>query len=97
MSIECQNTAIMTYLKTKGVLYHAKILELREVIEGWLAYIPNRFPHYTRHTVRHSDEIVLQISKLLFKDEDPQQAVLPLTAVEAYLLIPQRTYMMLEW
>ena len=87
MSIEPQDTAIMIYLKSKGLVYHAKILELREVIEGWLAYIPSTFPHYTRHTVRHSDEIVRQISKLLFKDEDPSQTVLQLTAVEAYLLI----------
>ena len=77
----------MSYLKEKGVVYHAKVLELREVIENWLAYIPNTFPHYTRHTVRHSDEIVRQISKLLFKDDDPDQSVLPLTAVEAYLVI----------
>ena len=68
-------------------MYHAKVLELREVIEDWLAYIPNTFPHYTRHTVRHSDEIVRQLSKLLFQDEDANQPVLPLTAVEAYLVI----------
>ncbi len=87
MSIEPQDTALMIYLKTKSLVYHAKVLELREAIEGWLAYIPNTFPHYTRHTVRHSDEIVRQISKLLFKDEDPSKSVLPLTAVEAYLII----------
>lgn len=87
MGTECQNTEIMVYLKTKGIVYHAKILELRDVIEGWLAYIPNTFPHYTRHTVRHSDEIVRQVSKLLFRDGDPEQPVLPLTPVEAYLLI----------
>lgn len=87
MTIELQDTAIMIYLKSKGLMYHGKVLELREVIEGWLAYIPNTFPHYTRHTVRHSDEIVRQISKLLFRDEDPSQTVLPLTAVEAYLVI----------
>jgi molecular chaperone HtpG len=86
MSIEIQETALMTYVK-KSVGYHAKILELREAIEGWLAYIPNTFPHYTRHTVRHSDEIVRQISKLLFVDEDPARPVLPLTGVEAYLLM----------
>ena len=87
MSIEPQDTALMIYLKSKGLVYHAKVLELREAIEGWLAYIPNTFPHYTRHTVRHSDEIIRQVSKLLFTDDDPSQPVLPLTAVEAYLII----------
>jgi molecular chaperone HtpG len=87
MSTEIKDTALMAYLKRKGLGYHAKVLELREVIEGWLEYIPATFPHYTRHTVRHSDEIVRQISKLLFKEGDPEQPVLPLTAVEAYLLV----------
>lgn len=87
MTIEISDTALMTYLHQKGSVYHGKVLELREAVEGWLAYIPNTFPHYTRHTVRHSDEIVLQLSKLLFKDEDPSQIVLPLTAVEAYCLL----------
>jgi molecular chaperone HtpG len=86
MSIEFQSTTLMTYLKIKGLVYYAKVLELRDAVEGWLAYIPTTFPHYTRHTVGHSDEIVRQISRLLFKDEDPKQNVLPLTAVEAYLL-----------
>jgi hypothetical protein len=87
MSINPQDTALMAYLKVKGITYHAKVLELREVIEGWLSYIPNTFPHYTRHTIRHSDEIVHQMSKLLFRDEDIDEVVLPLTAVEAYLII----------
>ena len=46
MSIECQETAIMIYLRSKGGVYHAKILELREVIEGWLAY------HTRFHTIQ---------------------------------------------
>ena len=46
------------------------------------------FPHYTRHTIEHSEEIILQISKLLFRDEDDGQPVLPaLSGVEAYILI----------
>lgn len=43
MSIDCQDTAIMTYLRSKGVVYHANP-GLREVVEGWLAYIPSTFP-----------------------------------------------------
>lgn len=86
MSVEVSKTALMIYLGSKGSTYHGKVLELREAVENWLAYIPSTFPHYTRHTVGHSDEIILQLSKLLFKDEDPTQIVIPLTAVEAYCL-----------
>ncbi len=87
MSFDPQATALMLYLRNKSVVYHGKTLELREVIEGWLSYIPNTFPHYTRHTIRHSDEIIRQISKLLFQDEDPNQPVLGLTAIEVYVLV----------
>jgi hypothetical protein len=75
-----EDTALMVYLRAKGAVYYAKTLELRDVVENWLSYIPHAFPHYTRHTVRHSDEIVRQISKVLFKDDDPEQISLPLTA-----------------
>lgn len=87
MGIGPENTSLMIYLRTKDRLYEAKAMELRDVIEDWLAYVPHTFPHYTRHTVQHSDEIILQISKILFRDGDPEQITLPLTAVEAYILI----------
>lgn len=87
MSIHPKDTALMIYLRYRALVYHAKVLELREAIEGWLSYIPHSFPHYTRHTIRHSDEIVRQLSKLLFQDEDATRPVLPLTGVETYLLV----------
>jgi len=90
MSINPQDTAIMNYLGLKGEpgkQYYGKVLELREAVSQWLSYIPQTFPHYTRHTVPHSDEIILQVSKLLFRDEDPAQIVIPLSAVETYILI----------
>lgn len=87
MSVNLQDTAIMTYLKSKDSQYYGKVLELRESVSEWLDYIPQTFPHYTRHTIRHSEEIVLQLSKLLFKDERQRKPVIRLSAVEAYILI----------
>jgi hypothetical protein len=79
--------ALLAYLKNRSPLYYGKILELREAVEGWLAYVPQTFPHYTRHTVQHSDELVRQGSQLLFADGDPSKPVIALSAVEAYILV----------
>lgn len=91
MSIAPQHTAIMAYLKSldEGLDegFYAKALELRSAVRGWLSYIPQTFPHYTRHTIEHSDEIVLQISKLLFRNDDSRQPVIQLSAAEAYVLV----------
>ena len=86
VSTDPRSTALIAYLKDRDDLYFGKLLELRQAVTDWLSYIPQTFPHYTRHTVQHSDEIVLQISKLLFRDDDPQQPVVSLSASEAYIL-----------
>src|ERR1035437_3992190 len=87
MSIDIQQTALMKYLAVKSSRYHEKILELREAIGDWLTYIPQTFGHYTRHTLKHSDAIVSQISKLLFRQDDPVQPVLPLSSSECFIVI----------
>jgi molecular chaperone HtpG len=87
MTKEPPPTALTSYLKQLNLMYYGKVYELREVLESWLHYIPQTFPYYTRHTIQHSDAIVLQISKLLFKDERPSGAVVELSAVESYILI----------
>lgn len=86
MSIGLEETALMAYLARRSRRFHEKILELRERVDDWLAYIPNTFPHYTRHTLKHSDAIVGQLSKLLFKEGKTGQAVVELSAAEAYIL-----------
>ena len=85
MDVNLQETALMAYLKGKGTSYYSKVLELRDAVRGWLAYIPHSFPHYTRHTIEHSDQIILQVSLLLFPD-DPEQQAVTLSPVEAYIL-----------
>jgi hypothetical protein len=76
----------MRFLHSKDDLLYGKALELRERIEQWLSYVPVTFMTYTRHTVLHSDEIIDQMSKLLFA-ETPETPVTRLSAAEAYVLV----------
>ncbi|WP_283657484.1 hypothetical protein [Paenibacillus sp. RC343] len=85
--MQISDIALVQYLKFKSPLYYGKILELKESVANWLSYIPQTFPHYTRHTVEHSEEIVLQMSKLLFRDNEFEQPVLRLSSVEVFILI----------
>jgi|RhiMetdeSRZDD1v2_1073273.scaffolds.fasta_scaffold09464_12 hypothetical protein len=87
MTIDVMSTALMTYLEGKNLMYFVKVKELRDELTGWLSYVPNTFPHYTRHTIEHSEQIVLQLSKLLFYEENPTQPTVPLASIEAYILI----------
>jgi molecular chaperone HtpG len=87
MSADFQGTALMAFLQGRNPLLHSKIVELRNAVESWLSLIPATFPHYTSHTVHHSDEIVLQMSKLLFRNGEPTQPVVQLSAMEAYILV----------
>src|SRR5438552_7756161 len=80
-------TPLIRFLRDKSELYYGQVLELREAVELWLGYIPQTFPHYTRHTVQHSDELVVRASKLLFTDGNPTTPVVDLSAIEAYVLI----------
>jgi hypothetical protein len=77
----------MKHLQKRNPTYYGKILEVRRNIEKWLSYVPLTFPNYTRHTVEHSDEIVLQLSKLLFVNDDYIKPVVKLSSVEDYVLI----------
>ena len=87
MSLDIKEACLMKYLKSKNPRYFGKVLDLREKIEDWLSYIPQSFPHYTRHTVKHSDEIIVQLSKLLFIDDDIKRPTVRLSSAEAYILI----------
>ena len=82
--VDYQSTALIKFLQDTGPNYAAKIDELRDAAEGWLSYIPQTFPHYTRHTIRHSDEVVLQASDLLFRDDG--RMVVDLSPLEAFVI-----------
>src|ERR1041384_590657 len=88
MPIELKQTALMRFLKDRNERYYNRALDVRDEVAKWLDYIPHTFPHYTRHTIDHSEEIVSQISQLLFRDGDLDAPVLPkLSSAEAYALI----------
>ncbi|MNR83078.1 heat shock protein 90 [compost metagenome] len=82
-----ENFALISYLKDCDVSLYAKVFELRNAIEAWLSYVPQTFPHYTSHTVKHSDNIVAQLSLLLFEDGDFHRPTVPLSPVEVYILV----------
>src|SRR5437879_6962784 len=86
MSMDFRDTALMIFLRGKQPELYGNVVELRDVVQNLLAYIPQTFPHYTRHTVLHSDAIVLQVSKLLFRDNEATESVVKLSAIEAYIL-----------
>jgi molecular chaperone HtpG len=86
MPVDIESTALLGFLKLKNIGLYSKVFELRAAIEGWLSYIPQTFPHYTRHTVGHSDGIVLQVSRLIFVDNDPTRPVVNISPMEGYIV-----------
>jgi hypothetical protein len=86
MCPEVKASCLMEYLKERNPIYHNKILEVRKNLDTWLSMVPATFPHYTNHTLRHSDEIVLELSKLLFAESDYDRPVVKLSSIEAYIL-----------
>jgi molecular chaperone HtpG len=85
LAIPIEDAALLAFLRLKESALFAKIIELRNSVEDWLSYIPQTFPHYTRHTAKHSDAIVLQMSKVLFYENDAARPVLSLSPMEAYI------------
>jgi molecular chaperone HtpG len=87
MVLPLEQTALMLYLQQKNVSYYSKLLEVRDSVRGWLAYIPHTFPHYTRHTIEHSEEIIRQVSFVIFRDGDvTRPEITTISAVELYVL-----------
>ncbi len=87
MSVDPQTTALLKFLQANASAYSAKAMELRNAVQGWLSYIPATFGHYTGHTVQHSDEMIGEMSMLLFENGDPNKPVVELSPVEAYILV----------
>lgn len=76
---------LLQYLANKNPLYSAKLVELRSLLAQWLEYIPNTFPHFTRHGIAHSDQIIRELSHVLFHDGE-SEPIVSLSAMEVYLL-----------
>lgn len=76
---------LIEYLQARSILFAGKAAEVRGAAEHWLGFIPATFPHYTKHSIHHSDTIVKRISQILF--DDAGKPSVELSSVEAYLLL----------
>lgn len=79
-------TALYRFVLAANPTLAGKYAEVRRAVAGWLEYIPQSFPHYTRHTLDHSDQIAHQLSNLLFRP-GAAEPTLKLSAAEAYVLL----------
>lgn len=86
MSQEIAESALMKFLANKNQKYCSRLIDVRKSFADWLSMIPATFPHYTNHTIRHSDEIIFQLSKLLFINSDYKKPIVQLSGVECYIL-----------
>jgi molecular chaperone HtpG len=80
------SSALLRRLKDRDASYYGRIVDLREMVARWLGYVPASFPNYTSHTVEHSDEIIRQVSRVIFRDGDSSKPTVELSALEAYVL-----------
>ena len=85
VSADIRDSAMLTYLQ-RSPEYLGKLMELRAEVSKWLTHTTASFTHYTSHTVEHSDEIIRQLSNLLFDPTDPRRPVVDLTGAEVYVL-----------
>jgi hypothetical protein len=86
MSPDVRTPPLLAFLQHHSPEYAAKVTELRTEAAKWLSYTTASFTHYTAHTVDHSDEIIRQISNLLFRASDPAHPVVDLSTAEAFIL-----------
>jgi molecular chaperone HtpG len=76
---------LFEFLRTRNSQYHGALISLRERIGGWLKYTVGTFPHYTSHGVDHSDAIIVELGRLLFRD-NKRPTVRALSPLEAYIV-----------
>lgn len=80
-----QEPKLLGYLKRTRPELAGRLVDLRELLKTWLAFTPATFAHFTQHTVDHSDEIIRQLSQLLFAPGSMRPTV-PFSPMEVYLL-----------
>jgi molecular chaperone HtpG len=78
--------ALVRWLGVHDQCYLGKLDEVATQAQRWLEYVPATYPHYPNHTVEHSEEILRQVSRLLFPAGSDSPTVRDLTAAEAYIL-----------
>jgi hypothetical protein len=76
---------LFEFLRTRHSQYHGALISLRERIGGWLKYTVGTFPHYTSHGIDHSDAIIVELGRLLFRD-NKRPTIRALSPLEAYIV-----------
>ena len=65
--------------------YRTRVARIRDELGKWLQHTAAIFPHYPDHTKTHSEQIITQLSKLLFRNNRP--ILKNLSRAEAYTLV----------
>lgn len=87
MHAEINTTALFKRLDSRPEL-QAKALELRHTVGAYLRGVDVTFSHFTSHAIDHSDEIVRQLSRMLFSNPEDQESIsVDLNSAETYLLL----------
>ena len=82
-----EESLIYIDLSHKNQRLSIKTLDLAKLIEKVLGLIPRVFPHFTDHSISHSEEILKQISLILYADNDVNQPKINLSYAELFVLI----------
>ncbi|WNZ59758.1 ATP-binding protein [Myxococcus sp. MxC21-1] len=83
MPLEFKDFPLIKFLK-KDSEYAQRLYFLRKELDQWLQHTADLFPHYTSHARDHSEQIILQLSNLLFKKGKPTAR--EFSQAEAYVL-----------
>jgi hypothetical protein len=84
-------TNLFKWLNKTNAALALRVEMIREEQAKWLPYVCNAFPHYPSHAIDHSDRIVAQLSRLLFREgagkgSEPEP-VTRFSAAEVYCLL----------
>jgi hypothetical protein len=84
---EITKVPLLDDLRQRDVRLFARALDVRDTAARWLTYIPAVFPHYTQHTVEHSDAVLRQLSHMLYANNSAETPALLLSPIEVYILV----------
>ena len=88
MIIQLPYSLLAIHLQRKEPSLYGEACQLRNQVQKWLEYIPSTFPHYTTHTIEHSDSIINNLSALLFDQQKASPSLMvPLSPMEIFILL----------
>lgn len=85
---DIKGSLLFKFVQQKSAPYYEELVKLRTHTERWISNINTTFSHYPSHGIDHSDEIIRNMSKILFKKADINQPVAKeFNEIEASILI----------